>query len=160
MAKNPLATIIEQNKLTGPNFVDWLRNLKIVLQSEKRAYVLDTAPPLVPPEDITSEDYAGYLRHVDDNLQARCYMLASMSNELQRQNEDQDTAYGILIHLQELYGERTRQTRYQISKELFRCRMTEGSSVHDHGLKMIALIERLASLGVVMENELYTDLLL
>ena len=68
MAKNPLATIIEQNKLTGPNFVDWLKNLKIVLQSEKRAYVLDTAPPLVPPEDITSEDYAGYLRHVDDNL--------------------------------------------------------------------------------------------
>ena len=38
--------------------------------------------------------------------------------------------------------------------------MTEGSSVHDHGLKMITLIERLASLGVVMENELYTDLLL
>ena len=105
MVKNPLATILEQNKLTGPNFVDWLRNLKIVLQSKKKAYVLDTAPPSVPPEDITSEDYADYLCHVDDNLQARCYMLASMSNELQRQNEDQDTAYGILIHLQELYGE-------------------------------------------------------
>ena len=70
MAKNPLATILEQNKLTGPNFVDWLRNLKIVLQSEKRAYVLDIAPSSVPPEDITSEDYADYLRHVDDNLQA------------------------------------------------------------------------------------------
>ena len=38
--------------------------------------------------------------------------------------------------------------------------MTEGSSIHDHRLKMIALIERLASLVVIMENELYTDLLL
>ena len=160
MAKNPLATILEQNKLTRPNFVDWIRNLKIVLQLKKRAYVLDTGPPSVPPENITSEDYADYLWHVDDNLQSRCYILALMSNELQRQNEDQDISYGILIHLQELYGERTRQTRYQISKELFRCRMIEGSSVHDHGLKMIALIERLASLGVIMENELYTDLLL
>ncbi|KAK6122767.1 hypothetical protein DH2020_043485 [Rehmannia glutinosa] len=157
MAKNPLASILEQNKLSGPNFVDWLRNLKIVLELEKRAYVLDKVPP-PPPEDKTSDAYGEYLRHIDDNLQARCYMLASMSNELQRQNEGLDHVIEILIRLQELYGERTRQMRYQISKDLFRCRMTEGSSVQDHGLKMIALIERLSSLGVVMDNELYVDL--
>ncbi|KAK6149292.1 hypothetical protein DH2020_016817 [Rehmannia glutinosa] len=159
MTKNPLGSILEKNKLTGPNFVDWLRNLKIVLQFKKRAYVLDQAPP-PPPEDITSEAYGEYLYHVDDNLQARCYMLASMSNELQRHNECLDNASEILLHLQELYGERTRQIRYQISKEIFRCRMTKGSSVQDHGLKMIALIERLTSLGVIMDNELYVDLLL
>ncbi|CAA0806714.1 Unknown protein, partial [Striga hermonthica] len=147
------------NKLPGPNFNDWLRNLKIVLQSEKRDYVLDKATP-PPPEDQTSDEYREYLRHIGDNLQARCYMLASMSNELQRQNELLDNATNILLHLQELYGERTRQIRYQISKELFRCHMTAGSSVHDHGLKMIALIERLSSLGVIMDNELYVDLLL
>ncbi|CAA0826382.1 Unknown protein, partial [Striga hermonthica] len=121
-------------------------NLKIVLQSEKREHVLDKSPP-PPPEDRTSDEYGEYLRQTDDNLQARCYMLASMSNELQRQNELLDNASDILLHLQELYGERTRQIRYQISKEFFRCCMTESSSVHDHGLKMIALIERLSSLG-------------
>ncbi|CAA0811079.1 Unknown protein, partial [Striga hermonthica] len=159
MAKNPIASILEQNKLTGPKFNDWLRNLKIVLQSEKRDYVSDKAPP-PPPEDQTSDEYGEYLCHTDDNLQARCYMLASMSNELQRQNELLNNASEILLHLQELYGDRTRQIRYQISKELFRCRMTEGSSVHDHGLKMIALVERLSSLGVIMDNELYVDLML
>ncbi|KAK6143248.1 hypothetical protein DH2020_023596 [Rehmannia glutinosa] len=160
MAKNPIATILEHNKLTGPNFFDWLRNLKIVLQYEKRAYVLEKSPPTTPPEDVISEAYLKYLCHVDDNLQARCYMLASMSNELQRQNEGLDNDIDILLHLQELYGERTRQERYKISMELFKCRMTEGSSVYDHGLKVITLIERLVSLGVVMDNELYVYFLL
>ncbi|CAA0821431.1 Unknown protein, partial [Striga hermonthica] len=127
--------------------------------SEKRDYVLDKAPP-PPPEDQTSDEYGEYLRHTDDNLQARCYMLASMLNELQRQNELLNNASEILLHLQELYGDRTQQIRYQISKELFRCRMTEGSSVHDHGLKMIALVESLSFLGVIMDNELYVDLML
>ncbi|CAA0831343.1 Unknown protein, partial [Striga hermonthica] len=122
--------------------------------SEKREYVLDRVPP-PSPEDQTADEYGEYLRHTDDNLQARCYMLASMSNELQRQNELLNNASEILLHLQELYGDRTRQIRYQISKELFRCRMTESSSVHDHGLKMIALVERLSSLGVIIDNELY-----
>ena len=42
---NPLAIILEQHRLTGPNFVDWLRNLKVVLAYEKILYVLTQSPP-------------------------------------------------------------------------------------------------------------------
>ncbi|KAK6151810.1 hypothetical protein DH2020_014445 [Rehmannia glutinosa] len=160
MAKNPLAAILDTNRLTSPNFVDWLRNLRIVLQSECREYVLDAAPPQNPPVNTTEEEFAKHRKQMNDDAQAWCYMLASMSNELQRQNDGLKHATEILLHLKELYGEHTRQARYQILKELFRCRMKEGSSVHDHGLKMIALIERLESLGIVMDNELYMDLIL
>ena len=37
-----LRSIIEKNKLNGNNFLDWERNLRIVLRSEGRENVLDT----------------------------------------------------------------------------------------------------------------------
>ena len=41
-AFSPLATILTQNKLTRNNFIDWKRNLNIVLTMEDHAYVLTT----------------------------------------------------------------------------------------------------------------------
>ena len=38
---NPLSIILDNNRLTGPNFIDWLRNLKVVLASEKILYVIE-----------------------------------------------------------------------------------------------------------------------
>ena len=47
-AFNPLATILTQKKLIGNNFIDWKRNLDIVLTAEDHAYVL-TTPCLEEP---------------------------------------------------------------------------------------------------------------
>ena len=66
----------------------------------------------------------------------------------------------IYMHLEELYSVQTHYERFNTSKELFRTRMVEGSSVHKHGLKMISLIEKLGNLDVVMDNDLYIDLIL
>ena len=49
----------------------------------------------------------------------------------------------ILLNLKELYGEQSRTTRYEISKQLFYARMIEGTSVQTHVLKMIDLITHL-----------------
>ncbi|XP_019251359.1 PREDICTED: uncharacterized protein LOC109230302 [Nicotiana attenuata] len=40
-AFNPLTTILTQNKLEGPNYVDWKRNLDIVLIAEEYKFMLD-----------------------------------------------------------------------------------------------------------------------
>ena len=40
-ASNPLSQILEINRLTRPNFKDWLQKLKIILSFEKIGYVLD-----------------------------------------------------------------------------------------------------------------------
>ena len=37
-----LATILAQNKLTGNNYIEWKRNLDIVLTVEDHIYVLST----------------------------------------------------------------------------------------------------------------------
>ena len=66
----------------------------------------------------------------------------------------------IHAHLQELYGVQTRYESFVTSKELFLMRMGEGASVHEYGLKMIGLIEKLSNLGIVMDNDHYHNLIL
>ncbi|XP_021293401.1 uncharacterized protein LOC110423508 [Herrania umbratica] len=150
MANNlSLWSILDANKLTGPNFLDWFRNLKIILEQEKKSYVLDTPIPPVPIADASGEDKEAYQRHKDDNDQA----------ELQKQHEHMDVQ-SMILHLRELFDKEGYTERYEISKELFRCKMAEGSSVRPHVLKMIGLIERLGQLGLVMDHELSIDFVL
>ncbi|KAL8109077.1 hypothetical protein AgCh_025245 [Apium graveolens] len=154
-----LRSILDAHKLTGPNYADWLRNLRIVLRIEKLEYVIDSPKPTEPASDAHNDEHVVYLKWIDDANVAQCIMLASMSIELQKQHEHMD-AHTILMHLQELYDVAGRTARYEISKELFGCRMFEGSSVNDHVLKMINLIERLGQLGFAMDGELSQDLVL
>ena len=110
-----LRSILGANKLTGPNYVDWLRNLKIVLNQEKLSYILDT-PTLEPlGEDASQEQKTTYKMWQNDSITVKCIMLASMTNELQRQHDGMDT-HSILLNLKELYGEYSRIARYEISK--------------------------------------------
>ena len=37
---NPLSVILKENKLTGPNYIDWKRNLNFVLTIEGYKFVL------------------------------------------------------------------------------------------------------------------------
>ena len=53
---NPLHSILDANKLTSPNYEDWLRNLRIVLMSEKIAYVFEDNIPLEPPTDASDAE--------------------------------------------------------------------------------------------------------
>ncbi|KAL8155353.1 hypothetical protein AgCh_000657 [Apium graveolens] len=154
-----LTSILDAHKLTGPNYADWLRNLRIVLRIEKLEYVIDSPKPTEPASDAHNDEHVVYRKWIDDASVTQCIMLASMNIELQKQHEHMD-AHTILMHLQELYDVAGRTARYEISKELFGCRMSEGSSVNDHVLKMINLIERLGQLGFAMDGELSQDVVL
>ena len=114
-----LRSILEANKLTGANYIDWLRNLKIVLRSEKLAYVMDKPVPPSPARNASTAEHEAYLKHAEDMEVACCIMLASMTPELQKQHEHMD-APTILLHLKELFEEQSRTERYEISKALFR----------------------------------------
>ena len=160
MSKYPLSTILESNKLTGPNYSDWLRNLKIVLDADKRTYVLTQSPPDIIPDDMQEDEKKTAVKWQDDDLQARCLLLATMSPDMQRQHEHMRHASEIFFHLDQIYKENDRVTRYMVSKELFQSRMSEGTNVHEYGIKILGLIEKLAKMNIVMENDIYIDLIL
>ena len=150
---------MDANRLIGPNFTDWLRNLNTLLKSERIAYVLEGDGPVEPTSDASEDEVWEYQKWQEDSTTVQCYMLASMCNELQRQHEDMEPK-AMLLHLMELFAEQSRTQRYDILKSLFRARMAESSSVQAHVLKMIEWIERLAVLGVELPVEMSTDLIL
>ena len=53
---NPPIIILEQYRLTGPNFVNWLGNLKVVLASEKILCVSTQIPPEPLPANVSKEE--------------------------------------------------------------------------------------------------------
>ena len=118
-SSNPLTIILDQHRLTCPNFIDWLRNLTVVLAFEKILYVLEQSLPGPLPEHASQEDQDTLKQWKDDDLQAHCIMWASMSTEVHRQHEKYTSANEILLHLQELFGEHSRTARYEISKRIF-----------------------------------------
>ena len=107
LASNPLAHILEINRLTGTNYEDCLRNLRIVPTSEKLSHVLDQKPIVLPNCSIT-EQRAAFEKWMDEDSRVKCYVLASMSSKLQSQHEHMPTVWAMITHLQELYSEQSR----------------------------------------------------
>ena len=126
-----LKTLLEgDNMLNGLNFLDWELNLKIVLKHQKLLYAIEA--PL--PQEPSIEDNVAWevwRKHKDAAEEVKCIILAAMVPELPKQHVNL-SAHEILIRLRELYAERTRHERYEISRHLFRSRMREGTSVENH----------------------------
>ena len=77
-----LRGILDANKLTGPNYVDRLRNLRIIFTQKKVSYILDTSAPDSLGEDASKEERVTYKVWKDDSVTVKCIMLASINNEL------------------------------------------------------------------------------
>ena len=80
---SPLVTIHNQNKLTESNYVDWKRNLDIILTAEEHKFVLNQPCPNFPSLDALSEEKQRYDYWQKSNEMTKCYILASISNVLQ-----------------------------------------------------------------------------
>ncbi|GMN67023.1 hypothetical protein TIFTF001_036092 [Ficus carica] len=104
---SPLSVILTQNKLTDENFNDWKRNLLNVLNFEKHSFVLTQPRPPTLAIDAPDRDFVALERWDNSNLSAMCYIRASMSNVLQKQHEEHQTARQIMDNLEEMFGEQT-----------------------------------------------------
>lgn len=59
---NPLARILDYYRLTVPNYVDCLQNLRLVLNYEKINYVLDAPKPNIIPEGASKKELVAYYK--------------------------------------------------------------------------------------------------
>ncbi|KAK8597148.1 hypothetical protein V6N12_065624 [Hibiscus sabdariffa] len=95
---------------------------------------------------------------MDDMVDVGCLMPATMDSELQKQHENM-VAYEMIQNLKEIYEGQARHERYETSKALFQCKMTEGTPVGAHVIKMMGYVQTLEKLGFPLKNELATDLI-
>ena len=153
-----LRSTLDANKLIDANFMNYLRNLRIVLNVERIAYVLN-GPHLVScVVNASDEDHKAYQKHLDGNVMATCIMLASMSPELQKQHEAM-TTNSIVLNLRDMFHEQVRSERFKISKLLFRSKMQERTYNIQYAPKMSGYLVRLDQLGFGMDHELSIDLI-
>jgi hypothetical protein len=154
-----LRSVLEKEKLNGTNFIDWYRNLRIVLRQEKKEYVLEQAYPDDLPNNENAAERRSYEKRCNDSLDVSCLMLATMSPDLQKEYEHAD-AYTMIEGLRGMFQNQARTERYNISKSLFACKLAEGSLISPHVIKMIGYIETLDRLGSELHPDLATDVIL
>ncbi|KAK8618054.1 hypothetical protein V6N13_115929 [Hibiscus sabdariffa] len=161
MANNTISlrSLLEKEKLNGINFLDWFRNLRIVLKQVRKEYVIEEAVPNDPGANAPRADEDKFKKHMDDMLDFGCLMLATMTPELQKQHEDM-VAYEMIQNINEIYEGQARQERYETSKALFQCKMSEGSPVGAHVIKMMGYIPTLEKPGFALNDELAIDVVL
>src|ERR1043165_6658934 len=59
-SNNILRSILDKEKLSGTNFLDWHLNLRIVLKHDKKKYVLETPVPEEPPSSAPKAERDAY----------------------------------------------------------------------------------------------------
>ena len=150
MARNAafnLGPMLEKEKLatTGNNYADWVRNLRIVLRSAKRMYVLENSLPARPAATAPEDEQNAWATKDNVYNLVQCLMLACMSPELQKHFEFHNPR-DMIWELDALYKETTWSEQFDIMKVVMDCKMAGGSSIGEHIVKMIGYAERLKTL--------------
>ncbi|GJV79179.1 retrotransposon protein, putative, ty1-copia subclass [Tanacetum coccineum] len=90
--------MLEREKLSGTNFSDWFRQLRIVLRVEKKLFTIEQPIPPTPVADATNQELEDWNKIYDIHNEVACFMLGGMSPEHQRQFEN----YSLYDMFQEL----------------------------------------------------------
>ena len=84
---------------------------------------------------------------------AKCYIMASMTNVLQKQCQGLVTAQDMMLHLKQMFGEQSRSALKTAMKNLMSTKMVGGTPVREHVLKKISFINELDMLGAEIDSE-------
>ncbi|KAJ9539205.1 hypothetical protein OSB04_031938 [Centaurea solstitialis] len=123
-----LRSILEKDKLTGSNFLDWERNLMIVLRHERKWYVLEEPLGEAPPANAPTAARNAHKKHLDDLLDVACLMLATMSPDLQT-GLINTNAYDMIRQLRDMFQTQARTERYDATKAFNECKMVKDGGV-------------------------------
>ncbi|VFQ83200.1 unnamed protein product [Cuscuta campestris] len=97
-----LRYILESQKLSRKNFLDWEKNLRIVLDCERKLYILDIDPPKSPAANACASELTSFKKYEDDARDVKCIIMASMTVELQRLHADME-ARSMIQRLRDLF---------------------------------------------------------
>ena len=83
-----LHSLLDSDKLIGPNFNSWYQKLKIVLEHEKILYVLMDQASEEPAVNAPRTARDTYMKWLNDCMTVHCVMRAAMNDELSCKLED------------------------------------------------------------------------
>ncbi|GJY59151.1 hypothetical protein Tco_0459043, partial [Tanacetum coccineum] len=146
-------SILQSEKLTGPNFTNWHQNLRIVFMSENKLVHLEHTLIPIPLPTASQAAQDAYKALFDAQNEVACLMLHSMSLDLQRSLENYK-AYDMIQEIKTMFEERAKQELFKTVKALHACKQDDGQSVSSSLLKIKSYLDTLVRLGFPMVNEL------
>ncbi|GKD23075.1 retrotransposon protein, putative, ty1-copia subclass [Tanacetum coccineum] len=99
--------MFEREKISGTNFNDWFRQLKLVLRVEKKMFVIEQPIPSAPAVDSEANVLVEWNAIYDAHNEVACLMLRSMTLELHRQFENY-SPYEMLHELKSMFEKQAR----------------------------------------------------
>nr|GEX54055.1 zinc finger, CCHC-type [Tanacetum cinerariifolium] len=143
-------SFFEKQKFTGPNFIDWYRQLRLVLSTEDKENYLEhpisAAPVALPGQQVHPQALAAHAAWVKGQKEVVVLMLLTMDLEIQR-NLAHLGAYDVFQELKAMYSKQAEQELLQTVREFHTSKQEEGQSVSSHVLKMKGYIDNLERLG-------------
>ncbi|GJY81285.1 retrotransposon protein, putative, ty1-copia subclass, partial [Tanacetum coccineum] len=125
-------SMFEREKLSGTNFNDWLRRLKLVLRVEKKMFVIEQ--PIPPAPAANSE----------------ANVLAEWNTLYDAYKEE----------LKSMFEKQAGVERFDLIQTFHACKHEEGKPVGAYVLKMKDYVEQLERLGYVLPQDLSVGLIL
>ncbi|GJZ23905.1 hypothetical protein Tco_0561364 [Tanacetum coccineum] len=116
-----LLSVLRRERLTSPNYTDWMQNLRFTLRYENKEYVLDDQIPTID-DDSTQEEIKAHQKHYDDANKVSCIMASSMSPELQKTFEN-TWAYEMNQQLKEMFQAKASKECLDVVKSLMACKL-------------------------------------
>ncbi|KAM1321329.1 hypothetical protein PS2_014022 [Malus domestica] len=108
----------------------------------------------------SNEECQNYVRHYEDDLQAKCLILTSLSEELMKLHKHMDTSCAMVESLHKMHDIETSNVRFSKVCSLMNAKMAKGTSVHEHGQKMEKIFKDLKSLGTSIDGKMAQDFFL
>ncbi|GJW60267.1 hypothetical protein Tco_0109602 [Tanacetum coccineum] len=127
-----IRSILLAEKLTGSNFTNWYRNIRIVLRCEKKMKFMEQPiGPAPDPKTADPDTIDKYYEYVNLEQEVACLMLSSMSPDLHRTLEKYN-AYDMMKELKTMFEERVKQELFETVKAFHACKQEDGQSVSSY----------------------------
>ncbi|GJV44072.1 zinc finger, CCHC-type containing protein [Tanacetum coccineum] len=156
-------SFFEKQKLIGPKFIDWYRQLRLVHSTEDKENYLEhpipEAPTAPPRQQVPPAATAAHAAWVKGQKEVVVLMLLTMDLDIQR-NLAHLGAYDMLQELKAMFSKQAEQELLQTVREFHACKQEEGQSVSSYVLNMKIYIDNLERLGQPVSQNLAVSLIL
>ncbi|GKC65264.1 retrotransposon protein, putative, ty1-copia subclass [Tanacetum coccineum] len=145
-------------KLTGLNFNDWYRSLRIFLRVADTFDYLYKPCPGQPVDTATEAKKATFKAEYKKHSDVACIMLGKMSQALQRQFENYPPKT-CWLNFEKCLSYLTPVVIIDLVDALHSCRQAPGKPISEHVLEMKGLIYQLHTLGKLYDNDMAVNLI-
>ncbi|GJU92897.1 retrotransposon protein, putative, ty1-copia subclass [Tanacetum coccineum] len=152
-------SMFEREKLSGNNFNDWFRQLKLVLRVEKKMFVIEQPLPAAPAANSEAQVLLEWNAVYDAYNEVACLILGSMTAELHRQFEN-SSPYDMIKELKAMFEKQAGVERFDLIQTFHACKQEQGKPVAAYVIQMKGYVDQLERLGYVLPQDVVVGLIL